>query len=702
MTKIKLLSILLVSSGAITAVAEDQTNDKDTITVFETIEVTAEKRLEPVQNIAASISVLSGDDIEDAGIESIVDVANQVPNLHITTWGGRRNNYVFMRGVGATYGEPAVGFYVDDVGYFNNAMFDIDLADVERIEILRGPQGTLYGLNALAGVINIVTRKPDNETEGKLSLGAGDFGLRELKGRVQMPLVKDKLFFGLSGVKTERDGFIDNLTLGKPVDDRDDLSARAQLRWLPNDKTDFNLSVDTEHLRGGAYPLGPLNELRKQPGQVSNDFAGGDERDTLGISLRANRQMSGVDVTSITAWREWENESFGDQDGTPLDIVPVLTLEDQSQISQEIRLASTDNTSQLEWLTGLYFYQEDFKEDTTQMFGADAVALGVMPMPMDSTLDAKKDNRGYALFGQLDHSLTDQLTLTAGLRWDRDERGIDLRTSFEAGGNTVPGTEATLVESRDFEKWLPKLALSYALTPLQQVYASVTRGYRSGGFNTLHPDPADASFDSETSSNYEIGLKGSGWQKRLSYSLALFRIELKDQQVLQLTPGFTSVVRNAGESHSQGLEAELNLRPAPNWDMSAGFSYTDTEFDVYSDPLLGQDYAGKNVPFAPATMTNLSVHHRHPLAHGNNLFAQLDWQRIGKFHWDVANILTQEDYDLLNLRLGIEGERWETYLWGKNLLEESYQTVVYDFPGLGPRAEPGDPRTYGLTVSLLF
>lgn len=676
--------------------------EADEIYQLEAVTVTAEKRPEALQDVPASITAVTGDQIDDAGIQNITEIAHQVPNLHIATWGGRRNSHVFMRGVGATYGEPAVGFYVDGVGYTGDGMFDMDLFDVERVEVLRGPQGTLYGRNALAGVINIVTRQPTNETEARVSAGAGNFGQRELKGSLRTPLVEDKLFLGLSASATRRDGYVDNTHLGGKVDDRDDQSLRANLRWTPTTDLDATLSLDAERFRGGAYPLGSLQEIHDHPDRVSNDFAGRDDRDSFGSSLSLNWNAPGVRVTSITGWRDWENDSLGDQDGSNLSIVHVHTLEEQTQLTQELRFASPDDGRPLQWLAGVYYYQKDFAEDTVQMFGADAAALGFVPAPMDNALDADKDDSGYALFGQLDYRVTDRLTLTAGLRRDHDEREAVVYDRMIMGGVTVPGTESTLREKRSFDEWLPKIAISYESQPGTHWYANVAKGYRAGGFNTLHPDPADASFEPEHSINYEAGLKWSGWQKRLSLNLAAYRVNLTDQQVIQLTPGFGSVVRNAGESHSQGLEAELVLRPAPGWDVNAGYSYTDAKFDEYRDDVRGADYAGNRVPLVPRQMFNLAVQNRRPIGPSTVLFSRLELQRIGDFHWDTANALKQGAYNLVNLRLGVEGDNWEAYLWGKNLLDEGYAEFAYDFPGLGPRAQAGRPRTFGVTVSARF
>lgn len=689
------------------AVAEDTpkiNGETGEIYQLEAVTVTAEKRPAALQNVPASISAITGDQIDDAGIQSISEIANLVPNLHIFTWGGRRNNHIFMRGVGATYGEPAVGFYVDGVGYTSDGMFDMDLFDVERVEVLRGPQGTLYGRNALAGVINIVTRQPTNETEARVSAGAGKFGQRELKGSLRTPLVEDRLFLGLSASATWHDGYVDNMHLGKKADDRNDQSLRASLRWTPTTNLDATLSLDAERFRGGAYPLGPLQEISDHPERVRNDFSGHDNRDSFGSSLSLNwNTPPDVRVTSITGWRDWENDGGGDTDGSPLDIVRESTREDRKQLTQELRLASPETESMLRWMAGLYYYQEDNGITTRSRFGSDAVAMGFVPAPMDSLLVADKDDQGYAVFGQLDYRITDHITLTTGLRRDHDRRRVRMHTRMEMGGTPIPGSEGALNDRRIFKEWLPKVALAYKPDDNTLWYANATKGYRAGGFNTLmNVDPDDANFDPERSINYEAGLKWSGWQKRLSLNLALFRVNLTDQQVIQLTPNIGSVVRNAGESHSQGLEVELMLRPAPGWDFNAGFSHTNARFDEYRDDVRGVDYAGNRVPLVPREMFNLALQNRRPLGASAVLFSRLELQRIGDFHWDTANTLKQGAYNLVNLRLGVEGDTWEAYLWGRNLLDEGYAEFAYDFPGLGPRAQAGRPRTVGVTVNARF
>jgi len=394
------------------AQAEDEKPKQDTkLYELEIMTVTAEKREENIQDVPVSITALSETQIEDSGITSIKDLSLQIPNLNIVSWGTRRCSYIYNRGIGATNNAPAVGFYVDDVAHFEWGTFDVELFDIERIEVLRGPQGTLYGRSTLGGVINIITKKPENFPEGTASVGYGEYDRQDYRVAFRTPVIKDKLFFGVSGVRSVRDGYTKNDFLNSDVDNRDGLSGRAHLRWLPSDILDITLSASGENQDDGAYPLGPLDEVQKNPHHVSYDFEGKHESDLYGSSLRISYEAPQFKLTSITGWQSWDNKDSADQDFTPADFFTSFADEDHTQLTQEIRLASPEKAGSLKWLAGAYCFNEDFDRDLIIDFGADAVAAGFVPALMKNLSLAQFDNEGYALFGQVTYTIFDKLDL---------------------------------------------------------------------------------------------------------------------------------------------------------------------------------------------------------------------------------------------------------------------------------------------------
>ncbi len=375
--------------------------DSVTTQVLPKIVVNAEKRESDLQAVPSSITAKTEQDIEDSNITSVTELSQYTPNLHIFTWGGRRDTNIFVRGIGpGLFTDPTVGFYVDGVNYTNNGAFDMDLLDIERIEVLRGPQGTLYGGNSLAGVVNITTKKPSNETEGKFSLTADDLSRKRLAANINTPLKKDELFFGFSFSGVKNDGYIDNISQSfEDFGQRDDITAKTKLRWTPNDQLETIFVVDYENFDGDSYAFGPTAQIRTNPDEINHDFRGVDDRDSIGTSLTVNWKGN-IDFTSITSWRDWENINSADQDGTSTAASTFHSFSDekQEQFSQELRWSA--NNSNLSWLGGLYAYDSDFETNSVNTFAGGAT----------SPSDATRDNSGYALFGQVDFFIGDQLT----------------------------------------------------------------------------------------------------------------------------------------------------------------------------------------------------------------------------------------------------------------------------------------------------
>ncbi len=658
---------------------------------LEAMTVTAEKREENIQEVPVSITAISNIQIEDSGIVSIEEVALQIPNLHLPQTGDRHHSYFYIRGIGSvSMNEPVVGFYVDDVNYLNWGCFDTELFDIDRIEVLRGPQGTLYGRNTLGGVINIITKKPENQWEGKASGGYGNYNRQVYRAAIRGPLVKEKLFLGLSGVKNERDGFADNTYLGTEPDDRDGKSGRAHLRWLPTDAWDITLSANSERLSEGASSLAPLEEARGNPHKVSYNYDGYMDNDTNGQSLRIVYKSPWFDVTSVTARSDWECYMYGDFDHSAYDVALGGIKYDQDQFTQEIRLASAkDSPNTLKWLAGAYYFNEDLDNDLIYDIHS--------PTPMKSYQLSELDNKGYAIFGQATYTLFEKLGLTAGLRYDHESREMDWKAYTEMMGMTMPIGELDVDD--DWDEWLPKFVIDYQWTPELMTYASMSKGFRSGGFNFVISDPSYVSFDPEYSWNYELGLKSSWLDNRLIVNMAAFYIQWKDQQLGRYISATEHVIYNAGESYSQGFEVEMISRPARGLEFVAGFGYTDVKFEDYKDDLSGEIYDDNRIPYAPKYTYNLAAQYRH----ASGIFGRLELQGVGEVYFDAANTEKESGYQLVNARIGYEWEHFDLYLWGKNLFDKEYIPWAFDATGAGDWfGHSGDPLIFGITLAGRF
>lgn len=664
---------------------------------LEPITVTAEKRQAEVMDVSGSVSARSGEELADAEVESLEELGQQVPNLHVFTWGGSRESNIFIRGIGpGLFTDQTVGFYVDGVNYTSNGMFDLELMDIERVEVLRGPQGTLYGGNSLGGIINIVTRPPGNTATGRLSLSADNLDRRKLGLQGSVPLIRDELFASVSLSATDDDGHLTNIHTGEDYGETREASARVKLRWQPSHDLEADLILDYDRRRGDSYALGTADFIKRNPDKVDHNMHGKDDQDSRGASLSISRQFDAGTLTAITGWRDWETLNSADQDaGSNPDYTHHSTSdESQNQLSQEVRWASGGET-ELSWLAGLYAYRSEYHVDGVNVLDYTAFGMGG---PYRDLTDASKINSGQAVFGQLDYRVGERLSLTAGLRLDREKREADIRTQLESGASVhIQG-------DKHFNQWLPKLGASWTLSD-GLLYGSVSRGYRAGGFDYLYPSEDDPTYDSETSTNYELGYKSSFLSGALELSTALFYIEIDDQQVQQLVPQTGKILTdNAGKGRSQGVEFETRYRPAPGWLVSASGSYTDAEYVRYQ----GCDFSGvsancngNKMVNTPELTANLAVQHRRPLTDALDLFARADVQYIGDYYFDSQNHFEQDAYSLLNLKAGVESEHWEAYAWIKNAGDEYYSRVEFDF-GAGHTVEAGDPRRFGISLAARF
>ena len=634
-----ILAAVLLSAWSLPAGAEETYK-------LDPVLVTAEKRTENVQDVPVSVTAISGQQIKDSGIRSIQDVARQVPNLFIANWGFRGNSYAFIRGIGAVNNDPAIGFYVDDVNYMDSRVVDTNLFDIERIEVLRGPQGTLYGRNSLGGVVNIVTKKPDNEFHYGLEQTVGNENLYETTLYMRAPLIKDKLFFGVSGTSEQMDGYNTNDFLDKKVDRRRGLNGRMQLRWMPTDKLDVTANVDGEKVNDGVFPLTDMDQADKNPHHVSYNYEGRDKRDTLGSSLRVAYDAPWFKVTSITAYRGYNDVTRNDQDFTPYDLITAKEDIKDRQFTQEFRFASPEGSGPLKWLGGLYLYKK-----------------------------------------------------------------LDYTSDYLAGGMVVPGMSSDIRGRKHDDVFLPKAQIAYRWTPDFMTYAGVSRGYRSGGFNTSFLDVSDLAFDPEYSWNYEVGFKSSWFNNRVNFNTSLFYIDLSDQQVTQVLPTANTVIRNAGKSRSMGFEVEASALITEGLLFEGSFGYTDAKYRRYSDKVSGMDYAGNRTPLAPEYTYNLALQYSLPLLESFDFFHKEDsltWitraelQGVGKFYWNDANTLKQDPYELVNLRTGLETDNYSITFWAKNVFDKKYNCVAFAFSGSSALAQVGAPRSVGVTFRADF
>ncbi|PSB49536.1 TonB-dependent receptor [Cyanosarcina cf. burmensis CCALA 770] len=660
------------------------------------IVVTAEKTEENVQNVPISITPFTEQQLEDTNTTSFTDVARRTPNFSIfDATGSRYFNIYSIRGLSNSNfaSRDAAGFYIDDIPYDYGGFITQDLIDLERVEVLRGPQSTLYGRSAQAGVVNVITRRPPNEFEFRSSASYGNFDDLDVQASVGGPLIPDRLAFRLSGSYGSRDGYFDNVFLDNKLDDQSGGNGRGQLLWTPSDEWEVLFNTSFADYNDGV----PLVLVDSTPFEVEQDFNGVNSINSNTQALRVAYNGDNFRFTSITSRRFSRNQAESDLDGTTVNLGTFSSDFDSTLFSQEVRLQSPEESGPWQWLVGSYFESRAFNtEDDGLNFGEDAVALG-FPAGASQLRSAEVDEKLFAVFSQVSYDPIENLTLTAGLRYETINSTLD---NFE-NVLSAPGSPDQVLASfdnieQDGNAWLPRFAVEYRFNPEIMAYASVSRGYRPGGVNYRAENENILTYEPERSWSYEVGLKSSWFEDRLGLNLAFFHNPVNDYQVNLPGPfGQTVEIANADASIT-GFEIEARATPVDGFDITAGLGFVDAEFTNYSNPFTGEDFNGNKLPFSPDLTYNLALQYRSP----GGIFGRIELLGTGKTYFDESNEFSQGAFALVNAKLGYEFNNYGIYLFANNIFDKEYLTLSQD---LGFNAgQYGTPATFGIQFKSEF
>ncbi|MTI60088.1 MAG: TonB-dependent receptor [Firmicutes bacterium] len=682
-----LLMICFVLIALSVPINAEESSEDEVEYELETVKVTAEKQQEEdVQEVPLSIIAFDEFDIQDKKIESVEELANYIPNLMIFNNGASAMNSPSMRGLHASVESltTSTGMFIDGVPVLSATGFEDGLLDIERVEVLRGPQGTLYGKNTEAGAINIITRQPDNEFRGKVSVsggkllsGDGDSLTDNLTLNLNGPLQEDKLFFSIAGQYYQKDGFIENTTTGDIMDDREKWFGKAQLRWTPSEQLD--VSFVTSHLKyddgdvkmtlgeTGADMFGlPVQEDRK----VSSNLEGYNKSTSNSQALNVKYNLgNSLTLTSITARRVYDDKALGDYDFSSMTLMHSGKDNEYKKISQELRLDSASEKSK--WLVGLYY--DDDHNKTKLVTDSDYPTMA-------STVNREFTGGSYSAFGQVNYNLTPKANLIGGLRYEKQKQEYK---------NNISNTKTD-------DSWngiSPKIAYEYNLTPSFMTYASISKGYRSGGFNTIAPDSEYISYDEEKLWSYEIGAKRTFFKNRLVFNGCLYYMDISDMQVTEAISPNESYLTNAAEATSKGVELDMTARVSRNLTLIAGYGYNDIKFDNFKDAL--GNYKGNRNPYAPEYNFNIGAQYRHQ----TGFYARTDLIGYGEMYFDKANEYSRDAYEIVNAKIGYETENYDVYIYGKNIFDKEYNSYGYYS---GYYTIYSDPGEIGLGLTYRF
>jgi len=725
-------AILALSVAASAARAQSEATEPEPLRL-EDIVVTAQKRAENIQSVPISVSAVTGDAIASQQITNILSLANSIPNVQINTFSNSPDSAVFtIRGIGVNDADPYVGttvsVIVDGVVVGVNTGALLQLFDIDRVEILRGPQGTLFGANTTGGVINVVTKQPTGVLEGEAQVVAGNYGRLNANAALNFPIT-DNLAGKISVLHMGHDGFfrntIDNSRLGGTnvttlrgylkytLDNYDATLISEYVRSRNGSQTALNLADPTQAL----YVPGQTDQgLRFRRGQSRGqpDF---NNRDSYSFTLTQDFDTSLGDVVSISNYREYRNELWSDDDA----VEPVLLQSRRntmhSQYSQELRTTIDVNDRTQLMVGGFYFHQKYLLTHFTNLDGF-LVGLGQPQL---------QDQKNWSLSGftQLYFKLTDQLRLQAGFRYSHEKTrarsvtanslspspGVIL-SDFSDAGNLIPGSLVDVSGRKSWDEVGYKLGLDYNLTDDMMLYGYYARGFKSGGFAGRIAVPEDIGpFDPEKVDTFEVGMKSDFLDGRLRANVAAFYNIYKDMQVTQnityLDGRNSSSIFNAGKSKTKGFEVELTALPLEGLTLSASVAYLDAKYKRYDtlklDPatntLVPASFAGNRLMNAPKFTGTASVSYTVPMGAGEtNIFVQNAYTSPKYSYFDNLPQQRIGAVNLVNATLSWtpESDRWSIGLYGRNILDRRYPAQLTYLPGTFYLVAMGPPREYGV------
>lgn len=739
------------STGSATSDARGPDESARSAGIMEEITVTARKKAEGIQDVPIAISAFTAEQLEDAHITNLDQIAPLTPGLFFGKFNESRPQ-IYIRGVGSRQfdvgAEGSVGVFIDEVyvGRFSAGLSG--LGDIERVEILKGPQGTLYGRNTIGGAINVITKKPTEEPYADVEIGVGNLNYVTGQGALSGPL-GDSVSGRLSFFYRDRDGYVTNLATGTEHNGLNQFSLRGKLLFTPTDDLDIGFTADYNRsdpeggLQGeyvGGLPvlatpgfLPPPITTPDRFDEIYNTDSAFD-RDIYTLTLRADWRFDIATLTSISAYSDVDMFEARDLDSTQVDGIEHITDEESEQFTQEFRLSSTSGgwftfDDRVEWILGFYYLREEPIRRENLRGGLDSVFsriaasidAGGPPAPIvpgqmfiDNFLTVDVETTSVAFFGESTIDLTDRFALTVGARYTHDEKDA-VYTGMSNRDFVPPIILPFQVEmSPSWYSFDPKVTLEFSPTDDLMTYFVYSQGFKSGGFQFAKFNAVEAQeiFDPETVETFEVGLKSTWFDQRLRLNANVFHYDYSDLQVAKTTTGVAGAPAistiNAAAATVKGFELDSSLGLTDDLNLHIGYAYLDATYDeyIFDDTL---DFSGNDLVRAPEHTFNATLDYARNVGTGLLGFrADYSWTDEYFFEPDQGLTIgtTQDDYGLVNAAFYYEQGPWRYSVWGKNLTDEVYRTTTLSFGPPSPNTFTmeylGLPRTYGITVGWTF
>jgi iron complex outermembrane recepter protein len=719
--KLVLLPSLVMSLGAISnALAEDKEGTANTekvtkieeATKVDEVIVTAQFRSENLQSVPIAMGAYDREFITDIGANSLTEMEYAIPSINFGSGGRDTRGEIAIRGIGGysrNIGINArVAVYVDGALSGRSSSFDQSLLDAEQVEVLRGPQGTLSGTNALAGAINIVTQKPSEEFSAKLAGDLGNFDHKSITGKINVPLAAD-LYSSLLVNTTKRDGFIHNLTSDTYLQGEDRTSANLKFRYVGVDRLTLDLGIDylkddmasTNALALADGP-GALNGLTKAPGirEVAHDTDEGEMRKLKGANFTAHYGTpDNYQWVSIISARGASFNELTEEDYSPLDVASSLFDESSDLLTQELRLISP-RSEYTDFVLGIYLLDQNIETERS----ANSGKLFAVPNASVKT-PAEADVTSYSAYANGNFRFLTDWEMTAGIRAVHETKDI-VFSSLDTIGSFVKVNN--LKEEQTYNELLPKVGINYHFNTEVLFYGSVSRGYTSGGWNAdFLRSLENFSFNPEYAINYELGVKSSFLENRITLNSTAFVTKIRDFQVFQFiktsTGGTIISLTNAGQVTSKGLELDISAALTSELTVSLNNAFTQATFDEFKNGGgLGVDYDQNDLPFAPARAHYLALDYKHEYNTQLSFYSHFDYRYTDNYFSNSDNSLTNSipEHYVTNARLGIKiNNDWDISIWAKNLTNQTNLRQRSESFLRVQRGYYDPPRFYGLSVN---
>lgn len=650
---------------------------------FDEIYVTAQKRSELKEKVPISMDVFTGIDIEDAGIKDIKDMTAYSPNLYSKQ--NTNQNMIIIRGISShnvVLNTPA-GLFIDEINYPMTFMQNPDLVDIERVEVLRGPQGTLYGRNTESGAIKVITKKPDNNLKAKIYSEAGFYDaehdnsfFHKTGASISSPIVKDHFYMGVAAQASGSSGYtINRINNNDEAGKTDHKNLQLNLRLTPTDKLEINFLANAMKLDDGyghiRYINGPMASKRHE---IKWDGSNSWEDENNGQALKIGYGFDNFDLLSITTRNNFKTDFKNDGEfGFLLFPDQVFKFENR-YIAQEIRVSSKEN-KKFKWVAGLYYFH-DKNDALAEFFG--------------QARDTEFQYTGYAAFGEATYSVFKRLHLTTGLRYD---------ILLSDGNQKFNLAENKFSSDMDHREYLPKGVVGFDINENVMTYISVAKGLLSGGYNyAFAKSTENLSFDPEFTINYEYGLKASFLDNRIKVNAALFYIEINDKQIEEFTGAQLALrkITNAAHAYSKGFEIDAEARIGRSINLYGGLGYSEAKIDEWDTENI--NYNKKNLPYAPSYTFNAGLKYTD----FSGFYTRADILGVGEIYTNTENTHKIGNYSTINLAMGFHGEKFDFSIWSKNIFDREYFTTKNPYIGGYTTAEDGAPRSIGTSLSYRF